>query len=116
MAINCKKRKRVCFHCKGRHNTALCYIRYNDRAQSVGPIKEETNSEKIYQRFQIKSRCSSNLYIEETSKELKSRRYDCEQVKFVDFGNKNPQPSLFAKRLIDSGSCNLEMFKENITK
>lgn len=61
-------------------------------------------------------RCSSNLYIEETSKELKSRRYDCEQVKFVDFGNKNPQPSLFAKRLIDSGSCNLEMFKENITK
>uniref|UniRef100_A0AAF5PMW3 CCHC-type domain-containing protein n=1 Tax=Wuchereria bancrofti TaxID=6293 RepID=A0AAF5PMW3_WUCBA len=39
--INCKTRKRVCFYCKGHHNTALCYTKYNDQTQSVGLIEEE---------------------------------------------------------------------------
>uniref|UniRef100_A0AAF5Q7D3 DUF5641 domain-containing protein n=1 Tax=Wuchereria bancrofti TaxID=6293 RepID=A0AAF5Q7D3_WUCBA len=44
--INCKTRKRVCFYCKGHHNTALCYTKYNNPVQSVGLI-EDTKTVKV---------------------------------------------------------------------
>uniref|UniRef100_A0A1I7VVH0 DUF1758 domain-containing protein n=1 Tax=Loa loa TaxID=7209 RepID=A0A1I7VVH0_LOALO len=39
---DCKQRKRTCFHCKGQHNTALCYKKYG--SLNNGSNNEETNS------------------------------------------------------------------------
>ncbi|VIP00126.1 Uncharacterized protein BM_BM17143 [Brugia malayi] len=54
--INCKARKRVCFYCKGHHNTTLCCSKYNDQAQSVEPIEEDRKTagnqfnDKVFER------------------------------------------------------------------
>uniref|UniRef100_A0AAF5Q772 DUF1758 domain-containing protein n=1 Tax=Wuchereria bancrofti TaxID=6293 RepID=A0AAF5Q772_WUCBA len=39
---DCKHRRRICFHCKGQHNTAVCYKKYC--SLNNGSSKEETNS------------------------------------------------------------------------
>uniref|UniRef100_A0AAF5Q6X3 DUF1758 domain-containing protein n=1 Tax=Wuchereria bancrofti TaxID=6293 RepID=A0AAF5Q6X3_WUCBA len=39
---DCKQKRRICFHCKGQHNTALCYKKYC--SLNNGSSKEETNS------------------------------------------------------------------------
>uniref|UniRef100_A0A1I7VXR4 DUF1758 domain-containing protein n=1 Tax=Loa loa TaxID=7209 RepID=A0A1I7VXR4_LOALO len=39
---NCKQKKRICFHCKGEHNTALCYKKYGSIDNGVN--KREANS------------------------------------------------------------------------
>uniref|UniRef100_A0A1I7VC36 DUF1758 domain-containing protein n=1 Tax=Loa loa TaxID=7209 RepID=A0A1I7VC36_LOALO len=42
--IDCKSKKRVCFHYKDDHNTALYYAKYNDPAQSVELTKATSST------------------------------------------------------------------------
>uniref|UniRef100_A0AAF5PLL4 DUF5641 domain-containing protein n=1 Tax=Wuchereria bancrofti TaxID=6293 RepID=A0AAF5PLL4_WUCBA len=92
--INCKTRKRVCFYCKGHHNTALCYTKYNNPVQSVGLI-EDTKTVKVINPV-IKHSTRNNREVLLFSKEVEVINLDMPET-FAGFGNRNPQTSLFAK-------------------
>uniref|UniRef100_A0AAF5Q7D4 CCHC-type domain-containing protein n=1 Tax=Wuchereria bancrofti TaxID=6293 RepID=A0AAF5Q7D4_WUCBA len=97
--INCKTRKRVCFYCKGHHNTALCYTKYNDPVQSVGLI-EDTKTVKVINPV-IKHSTRNNREVLLFSKEVEVINLDMPEVsnKIVVLFDNGAQAKCISRKL-----------------
>uniref|UniRef100_A0A1I7VE31 DUF1758 domain-containing protein n=1 Tax=Loa loa TaxID=7209 RepID=A0A1I7VE31_LOALO len=95
--INCKEKKRLCFHCKGHHNTARNdreTLLFCEEVEAINLDMQEA-SNKVVVLF---GSCAQVTCIsKKLAKRLNLEDIDYEQVKFATFSNRRPQQSIAAK-------------------